>query len=237
MPASGAERNATVALTFAAVVTGDVNASSRMAADQARRLQAVLRRCFVETAYALPQADLRGFSVYRGDAWQFVVSRAEHAVRAVLFFRSHLLVLSDREFKRRLHSAAAIGFGEVDYLPDQAATSGGGEAYERSGRRLDRLRKRIPGLGAAGAGDLDPYLDHLLGVIDALARQWTASRAKAVSMALQGQSQGEIASLWEPPVSQQAIQKHLAAAGWPALEPTLAWIETTLKGCFSKYNP
>lgn len=226
-----------MAAFFAAVVTGDVNASSRLAADEARRLQGLLRRCFADTATALPQAKLSGFSGYRGDAWQFVVGQAELAVRATLSFRCSLLVKSDHEFQRRLQTAAAIGFGVVDYLPDDESTAGGGEAYERSGWRLDRLRRRIPGMGLSGAGALDPYLDRLLGMIDALARPWTPHRARAVALALQGLSQAEIARHWQPPVSQQAIHKHLAAAGWPALEPTLAWLETTLKGCFSDNNP
>jgi hypothetical protein len=226
-----------IAGSFAAVVTGDVNASSGLDVGQARGLPAVLLQCFAETAAALPQAGLCGFTSYRGDAWQFVVGRAELALRATLSYRSRLLVHSDRALDRRLHSAAAIGFGRVDYLPDDRTTSGGGEAYELSGRRLDRLRRRVPGMGAAGAGDLDPCLDSLLGVIDALARQWTVPRAHAVAMAIQGLSQHEIARTWQPPVSQQAIHKHLSAAGLPALEPAMEWAETTLKGCFTGNNP
>lgn len=94
----------------------------------------------------------------------------------------------------------------------------------------------MPGLGLAGLADQEEGLDVLLGVMDALARSWTAHRADAVALAMQGLSQGEIARQWEPRVSQQAIHKHLAAAGWPALEPALAWLETTLTGCFAENN-
>lgn len=226
----------TLDVRYAAVVTGDVNASSRMPAEEARRLEGLLRRCFDETAEALPRAGLCGFTGYRGDAWQFVVAAAPLAVRAALLFRCRLLVRSEREFASRLHTAAAIGLGGVDFLPDGTSTAGGGEAYERSGWRLDRLRRRIPGMGLAGAAQHDPYLDSLLGVIDALVRQWTALRAQAVAFALQGLPQAEIARRWRPPVSQQAIHKHLAAAGWPALDPALDRIETTIEGCLSENN-
>jgi hypothetical protein len=219
---------------FAAVVTGDVNASSRMSADDARSLGAMLERCYAETDSAMPEAELGGLSIFRGDAWQFAVRRAELCVRAVLHFRCRLLVHSDRQFKRRLHTAAAIGLGTIDYLPGPKASTGGGKAYENSGKRLDRLRRRTPGMGLAGAGDDDPYLDHHLGLIDALVRRWTASQARAVALALQGLSQIEIAGRWNPPITQQAVHKHLAASGWPALEPALAWTETTIKGCISK---
>ena len=221
---------------LAAVVTGDVNASSRLEAAEARGLERLLERCFAETDGALPRAGLRGYTGFRGDAWQFAVGCPEFAVRAALFYRGRLLVHSERELGRRLHSSAAIGFGTIDWLPDGSSAAGGGSAYEASGRRLDRLRRRIPGLGLAGLGDQDEGLDVLLGIMDALVRGWTAHRAEAVVLAMQGLSQGEIARQWAPQVSQQAIHKHLAAAGWPALEPALAWLETTLTGCFAENN-
>ncbi|MBE0565725.1 MAG: hypothetical protein IH621_07215 [Krumholzibacteria bacterium] len=225
-----------MATTFGAVVTGDVNASSRLAADAARGLEALLERCYAETDAALPRAGLRGYSAFRGDAWQFAVGCPEFAVRAALFYRGRLLVHSERQLGRRLHSSAAVGFGTIEWLPDSTSSAGGGTAYELSGRRLDRLRRRMPGLGLAGLADQEEGLDVLLGVMDALARSWTAHRADAVALAMQGLSQGEIARQWEPRVSQQAIHKHLAAAGWPALEPALAWLETTLTGCFAENN-
>ncbi len=220
----------------AAVVTGDVNASSRLPAGEARKLESVLGRCFAETDRALPAAGLQGYTGFRGDAWQFAVGQPALAVRAALCFRGRLLVHSERDLGRRLHSSAAIGFGSIDWLPDGDSTAGGGTAYELSGRRLDRLRRRIPGMGVAGLPEHEEALDALLGVIDALARGWTAHRAQAVALAIQGLAQAEIAKAWQPPVSQQAIHKHLAAAGWPALEPALAWIETTLTGCFGENN-
>lgn len=231
-----------MATTFGAVVTGDVNASTRLAAEAARGLEALLERCYAETDAALPRAGLRGYSAFRGDAWQFAVGCPEFAVRAALFYRGRLLVHSERELGRKLHSSAAVGFGTIEWLPDGASSAGGGTAYELSGRRLDRLRRRMPGLGLAGLADahgtpqLEEGLDVLLGVLDALVRRWTAHQAEAVVLSMQGLAQGEIARQWEPRVSQQAIHKHLAAAGWPALEPALAWLETTLTGCFSENN-
>ncbi len=222
---------------FGAVITGDVNASSRLPSEQARRLASLLESCFTETATALPAAELTAFTGFRGDGWQFALRRPEFAMRAALHFRGRLLVRSWEEFARRLHSSAAVGFGTIEYLPDETTTSGGGEAYERSGHRLDRMHKRMPGMGVAASDAFDAAcLDALLGVVDALVRQWTVHQAAAVSLAMQGWSQTEIAQSWDPTVSQQAIHKHLAGAGWPALEPALNWEETTLKGCFSKNN-
>jgi hypothetical protein len=219
-----------------AVVTGDVNASKSMLEDDARLLEHVLKNCFQDLVSALTDVKADGFTNFRGDAWQFVVGEPVMAVRATLFFRSSLLVHSNLEFDKKIHTSASIGFGSIKYLPSETSSAGGGKAYENSGKRIDKLRRRVPGMGVSGLGETDLFLDSLLGVVDALARHWTALQAQAVSLALQGLAQGEIAKMWTPPISQQAVHKHLFAAGWPAIEPALRWVETTLKGCIQENN-
>jgi hypothetical protein len=222
---------------IAAVVTGDVNASSRMPVKEARRLEQLLKTCFRDLVSDLTDAQADGFTSFRGDSWQFVVMAPALAVRAALFFRSALLFHSDREFGSRIHSAASIGFGRIKYMPSKASSAGGGEAFENSGKRLDKLRRRMPGMGALGLGETDLFLDSLLGVFDALVRHWTALQAQAVNFALQGLTQVEIAKKWNPPISQQAVHKHLLSAGWPAIDPALQWTEIAINGCISKNNP
>ena len=221
---------------FRAVVTGDVNASSKLPAEDARRLEAILQQCFRDLTASLADAEAGGFTTFRGDAWQFFAAQPVLAVRATLFFRSALLVRGDQELGRRIHTAVSIGFGRIKYLPSESSSAGGGQAYELSGKRLDRLRRRVPGMGISGLGPWDPFLDCSLGLIDALAHHWTALQARAVSFALQGLKQSEIAVRWHPPISQQAVHKHLRSAGWPAIDPALQWMETTLKGCIYQNN-
>lgn len=225
-----------VQLQYVAVVTGDVNASSKMHEKDARQLELLLKNCYQDTLVSLNDAELGGFTNFRGDSWQFIVGKPMMALRATLLFRSLLLVHSDQEFSKRLHTSAAIGFGSVNFLPNDTSLAGGGQAYEISGKRLDKLRRRMPGMGVSGLGKKDQYLDSLIGVIDALVRRWTALQAQAVSYALQELSQTEISQKWSPPISQQAINKHLISAGWPAIEPALRWAETTIKGCILKNN-
>ncbi len=219
-----------------AVITGDVNASSNLQENDARRLEYTLQNCYQLLLSSLPDAKIEGFTSFRGDSWQFVAGNAVMAVRATLLYRCLLLVQSDREFKKKIHTSAAIGFGPITFLPSEISAAGGGEAYEYSGKRLDKLRRRVPGMGVSGLGETDSFLDSLLGVIDALSRHWTALQAKAVSMALQGLAQTEIARHWNPPITQQGVHKHLSAAGWPAIEPALRWAETTIRDCIKKYN-
>lgn len=221
---------------IAAVLTGDVNASSKIQEKDARRLENLLSLCFQDLDHSLQHVGAGGFTNFRGDSWQFVIGEPEHAVRAALFYRCSLLVRSKEELGKRLHTSASIGFGSITYLPSDVSRAGGGKAYEASGKRLDKLRRRVPGMGEAGLGEIDPFLDCLLGVVDALVRGWTARQAQAVSYALQGLSQIEIAGKWKPPVSQQAVHKHLLSAGWPAIDPALRWAETTIKDCITENN-
>lgn len=219
-----------------AVITGDVNASSKMAENDARQLELLLRKCYQNTLSSYNEAELEGFTNFRGDSWQFIVGNPILAIRSALLFRSFLLVYSDQKLGKKLQTSAAIGFGSINFLPNDISSAGGGEAYEISGKKLDKLRRRMPGMGSSGLGKNDEYLDSLLGIIDALVRGWTALQAQAVSYALQGFSQTEISKKWNPPISQQAINKHLKSAGWPAIEPALRWAETTIEGCIFKNN-
>ena len=220
-----------------AVITGDINASSGMPTNHAAKLETVLWTSFKELKKALPEAKAEHFTCFRGDSWQFVVNNQSAAISAGLFYRASLLVQSDQEFGKSYHASFAVGFGEAEYLPDQDSSAGGGEAYVRSGHRLDKLKRRVPGMGVLGLGEKDKGVDAATGLIDALVRKWTALQARAVCLAMQGYSQEQIAERWSPkPVSQQAVQKHLSAAGWPAIEPALEWITTTINGCFCKNN-
>ena len=219
-----------------AVVTGDVNASSRMTPRQARKLEEILQDCFKDMSLCFPETDAQGFTNFRGDSWQFVAGNPVLSFRSTLFFRSSLLFCTQDSFGRKLHTSAAIGFGTVDFLPDDTSRSGGGEAYRMSGKRLDKLRRRIPGMGVSGLSHWNDCFDCLLGVIDALAHSWTAAQARAVSLALQNLVQDEIGKKWTPPITQQAVNRHLQASGWPAIQPALEWMETTLEGCILRNN-
>lgn len=220
-----------------AVITGDINASSRLGKLEVRHLEKTLRESFRDMAENLPDLEAAHFTCFRGDSWQFVTGDAANAARAAVYFRASLLVRSYGEFGKRLDSAVAIGFGSVDFFPDDESTAGGGEAYELSGKCLDNIRKRIPGMSASGLGFHDPGISAVLGLTDALIRHWTSPQARAVCFAMQGFTQELIAAKWVPEaISQQGVHKHLKNAGWPAVEPALDWIATTIKGCILENN-
>lgn len=220
-----------------AVITGDVNASSRLRQHEAKRLERVLVATYRNLKKHMPMFEAINFTCFRGDSWQFVVDDAASAASAAVYFRASLLVESHDAFKKKLNSAAAIGIGSIDFLPDGESTFGAGEAYELSGKQLDKIRRRIPGMSASGLGPLDIGVSASLGLIDVLIRHWTHLQARAVCLAFQGLTQKEIADRWHPKkVTQQAVHKHLHNAGWPAIEPALKWISTTIAGDNTENN-
>ncbi len=216
--------------THIAVITGDINGSSFLDKRATRHLIPILNVCFDDVCEKLPYAKAGGFTTFLGDSWQFYVSNPVLAIRAIFLFRVSLLIHGDDTLGKKLHSSAAIGFGRINSHTDHAPNADTGTAYELSGKKLSKLRRRVPGMVAAGLGDTDHYLDSMLGLFDALIRRLTFSQAQALSLALSSDfSQEEIARRLKPRISQQAVNKHLRVAGWPAIKPALNLIETTVK--------
>jgi hypothetical protein len=61
----------------------------------------------------------------------------------------------------------------------------------------------------------------------------TYKQSLAVFGALQGWLQKDIVTLWDTPISQQAISDHLKSARWSLLEKSLAYIEEKMLGTFA----
>ena len=61
-------------MKFYAVLTDDINASSRMGKHEAKSLEKMLRGSFLELVSSLPDIEADHFTCFRGDSWQFVVS-------------------------------------------------------------------------------------------------------------------------------------------------------------------
>jgi hypothetical protein len=221
-----------------AVLTGDIDASSsRTGRHVAKGLERMLWASFRELVAGLPNIEADYFTCFRGDSWQFVVSDITAAASAAVYFRASLIIQSYDSFGIRLNSSTAIGFGSIDFFPNSESSAGGGEAYELSGKRLDKIRNQLPGMSVSGLESSDRGITAMLGVIDALIRHWTRPQARAVCLSLQNLTQLKIASMWKPePISQQAVHKHLKNAGWPAVKPALSWIATTVKGCNAENN-
>jgi hypothetical protein len=72
--------------------------------------------------------------------------------------------------------------------------------------------------------------DTIVRLIDAIATRWTDKQALAISGALRGMKQEEIAEkLWEKRITQQAVAQHLSRAGWDAVEKGIEYFEKRQK--------
>jgi hypothetical protein len=71
--------------------------------------------------------------------------------------------------------------------------------------------------------EIEEFLDVLVRLVDALAVNWSEKQALAITGALQGLRQEKIGSLWNPPITQQSVNRHLHRAGWFAVEEGVAF--------------
>jgi len=178
-----------------AVVTGDVVGSSRLTASPRRRLLAALRSSGGKLKKHFKDDLIGEVALFRGDSWQFVLSRPAAGVRAALFYRATLRAEMPL---RSIDSRMAIGVGEISLLPKGTIAAGDGAAFRLSGEALDamprttRIRFRGPVLGQGLSDSIDVFLQ----LIDALACRWTGRQALAVSGALLGWTQERIARAW-----------------------------------------
>ena len=209
-----------------AVVTGDVVGSTKMSSGQRALLRHVLRRASRQLQEHFKDSVPPGVDVFRGDSWQFVVSKPAKSLRAALFFRAFFM---SQMKLRTVDTRLAIGIGPIDFLPPTAISSGDGEAFRRSGLALDKMprTKRMAIDGPSSIGSLGlTTVNVLIRLIDTLARGWTDRQAYAVCGALLGWKQEKIASVWfKGTVSQQAVAQHLERAGWNAVGAALKHIE------------
>ena len=208
-----------------AVLTGDIVGSSRLTASFRRELSGVLKRCAKDTRKAFPGAVPYDLSVFRGDAWQLIVSDPSAALRAALFFRAAVVERSPAG--ARLDTRVAIGIERIDFVPAGQVAEGDGPAFRKSGAALDALgdQSRMTIAGPVA----NPPLAVAVTLIDAIVQEWTAPQARAVKGRLRGLTQADIAESWPKPISQQAVGRHLQRAHWAAVDPALAWAEEVLK--------
>lgn len=205
-----------------AVITGDIIDSSSLEAEQRRKLPKLIHDTSGFLAELLGADATTPIAIFGGDSWQVLLDDPTKALRAAVFVRACLLG-SPFEIDSRM----AIAIGGIDFLPEAGIEEADGEAFRLSGRLLaeamgPRRSMAIVRSSPAAAS----HWNLVLRLIDALIRlQWTPSRARAVSGAIRGWSGEQTGQLWPTPISKQTVARHLAEAGWDALEEALVSFE------------
>lgn len=167
--------------------------------------------------------------LFRGDSWQMVVKDPILSLRIALFIRT--LLMSEKSIEPA-DTRISIGFGRVDYLPEDDISSGIGDAFRLSGYGLDQCNKEMRlklSFSEEDRSSLTEALDKIIQLIDFQVQHWTSRQADVVAGALTGLTQKEIATKWVGEVvSQQAISQHLDSAGWDPIKSTLHYFEGIL---------
>ncbi|MGB7296923.1 MAG: hypothetical protein WBC70_15165 [Candidatus Aminicenantales bacterium] len=212
-----------------AVITGDFIASSKLAPKDWDRLHTVMKqtsRLLRESFKGIVPLDV---DIFRGDSWQMLVIDPAKALRLSLFYRA---TIRAKTAIPNLDTRMAVAVGDIDSIPKTRVSEGHGEAYILSGEALDRLNKsKTANMCFDHKNDeIAETFDTIVRLMDAIATRWTDKQALAISGALRGMKQEEIAEkLWEKRVTQQAVAQHLSRAGWDAVEKGIEYFEKRLK--------
>ena len=184
-------------MSLFAVITGDlVKSSNYQAADYERLL------------YLLDQS-LRSLSpapyynIYRGDAFQLLLTEPGHAVRAALLLRLNLIA-------EAADARLCIAIGPVDNLRADIKTATG-PVFTLSGTGLDQLAQQRWSLYCA---DGSQPLDLLLRFADKLLMQLTARQAQVLLLYLLANDQSHQALATELNTSRANITALLNQANY-----------------------
>ncbi len=214
-----------------AVITGDIVGSSRLPEYDRRKLHGVMQKGSVALHESFGETVPLDVDIFRGDSWQLLVAYPLEAFRIGLFYRAFIRV---RMKSKEVDTRMSIAVGTIDFVPGERVSSGDGEAYRRSGDALTKMVRpcrmwfEVPG---KMSGECPAAAEAVVQLIDVLATNWTEKQAQAITGALRGWTQEQIASSWrEKRITQQAVAQHLDRAGWHAVAKGLSFFEDSLRG-------
>lgn len=209
-----------------AVITGDIVNFSKLSAEERERLQLTLKKGATALRRAFKGNVPLDVDVFRGDSWQLLVADPAKSLRIGLFYRAFLRAATATS---KWDTRMAIAIGTVDFVPDNRVSKGDGQAYWYSGKALEEMTRASNMCFKFPEQEIEESLDVLVHLLDVLAMNWTHKQALAITGALQRLRQEEIGNLWKPPISQQAINRHLQRAGWFGIEKAVGLFEKQLK--------
>ena len=199
----------------AAVITGDIVASSRLTPVKRKKLQTKLNIFIKKTSAAYPDFKAEQF---RGDSLQCVFTKNKTAaLRTTLSLYCYLAAES---FKMR----QSIGLGEITFNSNNIITSDG-IAFRLSGENVDELKKKNELISVSFADAIfdDEWKVHSTS-LNYLIGKLSNAQAEALYLQLQNAKQEDIAKALH--ISQPSVHQRLQAAGWNVINKILQRFET-----------
>jgi len=206
-----------------AILTGDLVKSRTIKDGDIGAVINSLKETFIELNAKI-LFNKASFEIFRGDSFQAIIQNPELALVAAIIIRSHLRtfesksrVIGSKKSNKPINYAysdarIAIGIGEVSYLGNKISESQG-EAFQKSGHLLDKLKKENERLGIDTPWeDINKELYVESKLADAIINRWTANTAMAVFYhLLYNKNQSELASILN--ITQPASHKRLVTYG------------------------
>jgi hypothetical protein len=157
------------------------------------------------------------YEVFRGDSFQCIIPNLNQALKISLLNRAYFLRLSKNQ--NGLDLRQSIGIGGVDSLKKTLSRSDG-EAFRYSGRSFDEMDKKGNRIVFKSSfPEIDAELNTSLTLLEAIIQGWTSTQAEVFFYKLQGKKEKEIAEQLN--ISQPAVNRHLKAVSWSAIERLL----------------
>ncbi len=211
-----------------AVLTGDLEGSSRFKGDLRDELLVKIKDCFRKIEQILPSNSfVSGFEIYRGDSFQCVLASPEDALMAAISLRCCLL--SEECSGNRLDTRISIGIGNIDFLPASGrGAEGDGEAFRNSGIMMEGMKKlKKKTIITTPWPEMNEDLEVKCMLFDALSQRWSPEQAQVILGRIRGWTQETIASSLS--ISQSAVNQRLRLAGSTAVEKFLEYYSNRLK--------
>ncbi|CAN5713160.1 hypothetical protein BH10BAC3_BH10BAC3_00510 [soil metagenome] len=198
----------------AAVLTGDVIASSSIAANRRKKLLKAMEEAMLKAASILP--DFKP-EIFQGDSFQgYTLEKIAEALRATLFI---IMYMRSEGFGIRV----STGIGNISFESGSSLTSDG-TAFHHSGRNMEVLKKKdlLLAIGTDKETLQNEWNVHTT-TLNFLLKRCTPLQAAALLQMLEKKTQQEAATNLQ--VKQPAIQQRLQAVGWPVIQTILARFE------------
>ncbi|MBW1716652.1 MAG: hypothetical protein JRJ77_12645 [Deltaproteobacteria bacterium] len=209
-----------------AILTGDIVNSSKLSPDKRQKLHYVMKDGSKAVRRAFEKDVPLDVDIFRGDSWQMLVFNPAKSLRIGLFYRAFLRAEMQSS---NVDTRMSIAVGTIEFVPDDRVSGGDGQAYQYSGNALEKMMKASYMRFSLPGKEAEESLNIIVELVDALAKRWRDKQALAITGALQGWKQKTIGDLWEPPIAQQTVGRHLGRAGWYVLEKAIKFFEYSLQ--------
>lgn len=219
-----------------AILTADLVDSSLYEEDLLEEVLNTLKEEFDELRRSWSSETL-DFRIYRGDSFQGLVQKPQHALRIALQIRTAVnsihfrKTVRNKAFSKVADFRIAIGVGTLDFERESISESNG-QAFQFSGRTLDEMKN---GLQRTKIKTPNPNINEEFNasffLLDTIIEKWSTASAEVVYYLLKGMKEREIAEQLN--ISQSAVNQRKKASGWDAINVLVSRYEKVMAGDFA----